>query len=234
MQKLKITCIEHAPFEGPGCMLNWAAPHRLSRIRIWEGEDPGDLRDTDLLLLMGGPMGAYEDSGYPWLAREKQWIREMVERGQKVLGICLGAQLIAAALGGKVYPGAQKEIGWFPVFPAPGPAGPSALSEFFSTRPTVFHWHGDTFDLPPGAVHHVQSGACFQQLFSVGKTVIGIQFHPEITVADIGEMVRHGAVELEKEKDGPWVQGPESLVAGAIHAPAANQFLTRLLDWWMV
>lgn len=130
-----------------------------------------------LLVLLGGPVGAYEDESYPFLEAEKTLVRDRVARGLPLLGICLGAQVIAAALGARVYPSGSKEIGWAPVSLSPAGAR-SPLGEL--TGP-VLHWHGDTFDLPEGAVHLASTSACHNQAFALGDHTLGLQFHPEVS-----------------------------------------------------
>jgi GMP synthase (glutamine-hydrolysing) len=143
------------------------ADHTLRR--VWES-------DPALLVLLGGPVGAYEDESYPFLDAEKALARDRVARRRPLLGICLGAQVIAAALGAKVYPAESKEIGWGPVQLTPAGAG-SPLGEL--TGP-VLHWHGDTFDLPEGAVHLASTPVCPNQAFALSPHTLGLQFHPEV------------------------------------------------------
>jgi GMP synthase (glutamine-hydrolysing) len=133
--------------------------------------------DPSLLVLLGGPVGAYEDEDYPFLDAEKALVRDRISRQRPLLGICLGAQVIAAALGARVYPGHDKEIGWGPVeLSAAGTD--SSLNAL--TGP-VLHWHGDTFDLPDGAVHLASTPVCRNQAFAIGAHTLGLQFHPEVS-----------------------------------------------------
>ena len=135
------------------------------------------------LIVMGGPMGVYEADRYPFLLQEQNLIREAIQAERPVLGICLGAQLVAAALGARVYPGAQKEIGWYPV----EVTAQEELTAGLPARFMAFHWHGDTFDLPAGAVRLFRSDLFENQGFRWGKNVYAIQFHFEINAEMIGE-----------------------------------------------
>jgi GMP synthase (glutamine-hydrolysing) len=133
----------------------------------------------DLLVVLGGPMGVYEAEQYPFIAAEIAFLKARLAADLPTLGICLGAQLMAAALGASVYPGAQKEIGWMPI--ALTEAGlASSLAGLDGSIGPVFHWHGDTFDLPLGAVHLASSELFPQQAFSYGRG-LALQFHPEVT-----------------------------------------------------
>jgi GMP synthase-like glutamine amidotransferase len=137
-----------------------------------------DINEIDFLVVMGGPMSANDDNEFPWLTVEKKFIRTVVESGKSVLGICLGAQLIASAMGARVYKNPVKEIGWFPVQGIPSPDS-SSLS--FPSSMVAFHWHGETFDLPSGATLLAKSEGCENQAFQIGASIVGLQFHLETT-----------------------------------------------------
>lgn len=143
--------------------------------------DPGqlDLGEAHGLVVMGGPMGVYEMDRYPFLAREVALIREAVRGGLPVLGVCLGSQLLAHALGARVYPNPVKEIGWYPVEVTADGEG-DGLLKHLAPRRVVFQWHGDTFDLPEGAVHLAHAPACHHQAFRWGDRAYGLQFHLEV------------------------------------------------------
>ena len=205
--QMKIACLQHAPFEGPAAIAEWARSrgHDLVCHELHANEPPPPLEDSDILLLMGGPMNLHETSKYPWLAAEKTTIREAIREGKIVIGICLGAQLIADSLGAAVLPGSEREIGWFPIRRRPECPAAFALPE---TLP-VFHWHGDFFETPEGALPLASSAACPHQGFVHGGRVLGLQCHlestPESVAAlieacghEIGEGAAYGGV-LEKE-----------------------------------
>lgn len=131
---------------------------------------------TELVIVLGGPIGAYEDVQYPFLSEELDLLTQRIAAGRPTIGICLGAQLLARALGARVYPAREKEIGFAPVtLTAEGRA--SCLAGFDGAP--VLHWHGDTFDLPDGAVRLASTAVCENQAFAHGRNIIGFQFHPE-------------------------------------------------------
>jgi len=187
--------LQHVSFEGLGSIAPWleSAGYALSSTRFFESPDLPEIEQIDLLVIMGGPMSVNDENMFPWLVQEKRFIRETIETGTPVLGICLGAQLIASAMGAKVFRNPQKEIGWFPVTRVPS----SDTSAFlFPESAMVFHWHGETFDLPSGAVHLARSQGCENQAFQIGESVIGLQFHLETTPESVRELISHCRDEL--------------------------------------
>lgn len=181
MSKQKqVVAIRHVAFEDLGA---FAEPLDAAGYSVRYLE-PGDLvaaaqaaRDTDLLVVLGGPIGVYEDSEYPFLAAEIAIITERLALMRPVLGICLGAQLMARALGAQVFSGPSgKEIGWHPIeLTDDGRSGP--LRHLAGVH--VLHWHGDTFSLPPSATRLASTSKYANQAFSVGRHALGFQFHPE-------------------------------------------------------
>lgn len=187
--------LQHVPFEGLGSIEPWlhAAGYDISGTRLFESATFPEVGEFELLVVMGGPMSANDEDRHPWLSPEKRFIRSAVDSGRSVLGVCLGAQLIASAMGAGVYPNPVKEIGWFPV------RGVSAVStSIFRFPPAlkVFHWHGETFDLPRGAALIARSDVCEHQAFQLGRSVIGLQFHLETTPESARELVRNCRDEL--------------------------------------
>lgn len=192
---MRAHCVQHVAFEGLGSIESWlnARGIQTTKTRLFESSRLPDPNDVDLLIVMGGPMSANDEETLTWLIDEKALIRQCVRQGKRVLGICLGAQLIASAMGARVYRNRVKEIGWFPVQALP------VRRESLFRFPAVFdafHWHGETFDLPPGAVQLARSEGCENQAFQLGRSVMGLQFHLEVTTHSIREMVSHGRTEL--------------------------------------
>ncbi|MDE3148995.1 MAG: glutamine amidotransferase [Acidobacteriota bacterium] len=140
----------------------------------------------DLLVVLGGPIGVYDTRDYPFLNDEIQCIRQRLEACKPILGICLGAQLMAAALGARVYPGTRgAEIGWFPLRAPDGQKTPEWFAPLLAPGLRVFHWHGDTFDLPAGATRLAGSDLYDNQAFTTGGHALALQFHPEVRAADL-------------------------------------------------
>jgi GMP synthase-like glutamine amidotransferase len=175
--------------------------------RFDKNEPLPPLENIDLLVIMGGFMSANDENLFAWLKTEKVFIKNAIKKGVKVLGICLGAQLIASALGAKVYTNKQKEIGWHKI---------TAKSELFLPKePLVFHWHGETFDLPNGARLLASSAACENQAFAIGKNAIALQFHLETTPRSAKLLVENCRNELVQ---APFIQSEEQI----LNAPLEN------------
>jgi GMP synthase (glutamine-hydrolysing) len=228
---MKIHCFQHVAFEGLGNIESWIADkgHQLTVTRFFANDPLPRPEDVDGLLIMGGPMGANDEAIHPWMTGEKQFIRLAIGKGIKVLGICLGAQLIASALGAKVFRNEHKEIGWFPVRLTPeGMASP-----FFSGFPRefmVFQWHGDTFDLPPGAKHLAENKACKHQAFSYQNHVLALQFHLDVRESDIMDWLK--AVGKEP-KPRAYVQTAGQMMSGKDQWGIIEKELHGILDRFM-
>ncbi len=225
---MRIHCIQHVPFEGPASIAAWAEArgHGVTTSRLDRGEAMPDIGSLDWLLVMGGPMSVHEEERYPWLAAEKTFIRQVIEAGKTIIGVCLGGQLIAAALGAGIRKAPRKEIGWFPVSLTPQARG-SVFGDALPERFLAFHWHGDTFDIPQGAARLAETQACANQAFLYQGRVLGLQFHLEATPGSIAELVAHCADDLVP---GPFVQTGEAIRAGAEECSQLNERLWRLLD----
>lgn len=188
--------LQHVPFEGLGSIGDWLRERRatVSATRFFEHATLPAVSDIDLLVAMGGPMSVNDEREFPWLIAEKRFIRQAIEAGKPVVGICLGAQLIANAMGARVYPAKEKEIGWFPVYRAKAAEDQACFA--FPAETAAFHWHGETFDLPEGAGHLARSAACENQAFQLGQRVIGLQFHLETTPGSARDLVENCRGEL--------------------------------------
>ena len=226
---LKIHYLQHVPFEGLGSIATWAqaAGHEVGTTKLYAGEQPPPLNEIDWLIIMGGPMSITEEGRYPWLVEEKNFIRQVIDQGKKVLGICLGAQLIASVLGAKVYPNPQPEIGWFPVHPT-AEAKQSSIIDYLPKGLEVFHWHGDTFDIPAGATHLLRSQACENQAFILGDRVLGLQFHLETTIESAAALVKNCADDL---KPAPFVQDIEAIIRRKTYFKHINQSMKAILEY---
>lgn len=176
----KVHCLQHESFEGMAAIKGWLTDHHfdITYTRFYESPALPETDDFDWLIIMGGPMSVNDEKQYPWLKTEKQYIKNAIERDKVVIGICLGAQLIANALGSRVYPNTYTEIGWFPI--STNQQSQLGLLADFPDCIHVFHWHGETFDLPPGAIHLASSEACQNQIFSINNKIIGFQCHMEV------------------------------------------------------
>ncbi|NBO19738.1 MAG: amidotransferase [Proteobacteria bacterium] len=221
---MRLHIFQHVSFEGPGAIAEWAKGKdvRITRFyeKGWRIPEPGAY---DLLVVMGGPMGVHDEARYDWLAAEKAAIRAAVDAGKKVLGVCLGAQLAAHVLGARVAQGPHKEIGWFPLQAVQRHALTDALA-----GQKVFHWHGDTFAIPDGAVHLLASEACGTQAFLWRGQVLGLQFHIELRAQDVEGLLAHGGDELEA--GGKFVQTPEQIRGQMSHCDALRPTLFSMLD----
>ncbi len=223
---MKIHSLEHALFEGPGRIATWAAErgHTLSRTALHDGETPPALDAFDLLVIMGGPMSIHEHRNHPWLPMEKCFLAEAIRARKPILGICLGAQLLADVLGGKVFQNPVKEIGWFPVRMLDRCAPFSAFPE----RLVVMHWHGDIFTIPEGTRRVAESEACANQAFVHGDRVVGLQFHIELEKVGIEDLA---AASLDEAGDAPFIQTREQLLNPPQESiAAAGVALYSLLD----
>ena len=230
---MKLHYFQHEPFEALGLIADWAKKHghKLSRTAFFEPHyEIPQVRDYDALVVMGGSMGVYDEDRFVWLAPEKAHIRAAIDAGKHVLGICLGAQLIAASLGAKVAPHTHKEIGWFPV--AMTDAGLThPLFSGLNNAMTVFHWHGDRFELPQGAVHLMSSAACDNQAFVYNDRVLALQFHLEMDAAAVRAIMSGCAEELRHAGPSLWVQSAGEIVEHGKKA-VTKQTLFTLLDRW--
>lgn len=173
--KQRLCVLQHADDIGLGCLEHWfrESEFQIQTLRIDRGEPLPSLDSFDWLAIMGGPMSVYEEMQYPWLVGEKQWLRRVIDSDKKILGVCMGGQLIASALGADVCPADTVEIGWFPI------TRTDAAASWLPAQSCLLSWHGDQFDLPTGAKPFAQSEATPNQGFSFGNNIWALQFHVE-------------------------------------------------------
>lgn len=220
--------LQHVPFEGLGSIEPWLqnAGYEISSTQFFNSGILPEIEDIDLLIVMGGTMSANDETEYPWLVKEKEFIRSTIEAEKPVLGICLGAQLIAHAMGGEVYPNTVKEIGWFPIEAVK--SGSNSVFQF-PKELEVFHWHGETFQLPKGAVQTAKSKACDNQAFQIGSHVIGLQFHLETTPASAQAIVKNCKAELV---EGRYIQSEAAILSAPRERYSSiNSVMARILDY---
>jgi len=225
---MRLHALQHVPQEGLGSIQPWAVErgHTITVTRQWVGDAVPAPDSFDWLVVLGGPMSVNDEAKLPWLEAEKRFVRAAVDAGKRVVGICLGAQILAEVLGGRVVPARAREIGWFPVTMTVE----SRHSRVFGTLPArweVFHWHAETFELPPGAIRLAGSEACENQAFLHGANVLALQFHPEITRAIAEELVRGGADDL---LDGPWIQSGAEMLGDEPRFAKSREWMRRILD----
>ncbi|QGM96411.1 glutamine amidotransferase [Methylocystis parvus] len=199
-----VLALSHVPFEDLGT-LGLALRERGALIDFIDASVAElaslDVVTPDLLVILGGPIGVYEVDAYPFLRAEIDLIRLRLDAKLPTLGICLGAQLMACALGARVYPGAMgKEIGWSAVAPGPDMAADPFLAHLIAEAPAMFHFHGDTFDLPSGARLLARSDKYQNQAFAIGNYALGFQFHPEVTADGLERWYVGHACELAAAK----------------------------------
>jgi GMP synthase-like glutamine amidotransferase len=226
---MRLLLLQHDPLDGPGSLTEWAAArgHTIFTCLICRGDPLPPVGSFDLLVSLGGPMGAYDEVKHPWLAAEKEYLRQAVAVGKKILGLCLGCQLLADALGGKAFRHTCKEFGWQPIEPT------TAGGEWFGAQGTfhAFQWHGDTYTLPPGAVQLARNEASEQQAFLMkgptGDQVLGLQFHLEWTERMAREALAEPGV---APPPSPSVQTPGEILADLTLFDSAKKRFFALLD----
>lgn len=225
---MKLHFLQHVWFEDLAYIKTWAK-HKdiaISGTAFFANEQLPPIHDFDWLVIVGGPMGVYDEKQYPWLVEEKKFIEEAIAAGKTVLGICLGAQLLANVLGARVYKGRYKEIGWFDV----SKTAEASESKIFTNLPDTlkaFQWHGDTFELPTGARRLAQSNPCPNQAFELNGRVLGLQFHLESTPESIDKLIKNCSKELI---EGKYIQNASQITAQNSNVEQANRLMETLLD----
>jgi GMP synthase-like glutamine amidotransferase len=224
--------IQHVPYEGLGHAETWLSRvgAEVSCTRMFAGDALPPPASVELLVVLGGPMSVNDGAALPWLAAEKAFIAAVIAAGTPVLGICLGAQLIAAALGAPVGPSREREVGWWPVDRVLTDPGSSSGAIFpFPDRVTCLQWHGESFARPVGAAHLARSPGCEDQAMQVGRRVIGVQFHPEATPVWVAAVLDQSPGAL---LPGPYIM-PENELTSDLdrRCREGNLLLDNLMDF---
>ena len=227
---MKIQCFQHVAFENLGSIEDWANDnnHIISYTYFFEKDFIlPDLSKIDMLIVLGGYMNVDDETEFPWLKTEKEYIKQAIDSNKKVMGICLGSQLIAAALGSDVYKGPETEIGFYPI-QFNETALPMPLFKHFTNPYIVFQWHGDTFDLPRGAQLLASSEGCKNQAFLWNTNVLAMQFHIEMNETVLKDMLKQDGHELEE--NGTYIQKEAAINSNFHHLNQNKTDLHELLN----
>jgi len=225
---MRIHSLQHVPFEDIGSLNTdiHKPGFSLTTTHWYKGDGAPALESFDVLIVMGGPMGIYDEDLYPWLVAEKKFIAQAIRAGKKIMGICLGAQLLACVLGAKVTHNPHREIGWFPLQISAN-ATDHPIAKILATCTNVFHWHGDTFDLPANAQLIASSQACKHQAFVVENQIYGFQFHLETTEASASALIQHCAEDLD---NSAYVQSADEMLDNKSRFAAINKAMSAIFN----
>ncbi len=237
MQNLRIHHLQHVPFESIGLIKNWMHENDVEHTAtyLYNDEELPDVSAFDCLIIMGGPMSVHDEDEFKWLKAEKELIKNAIAANKTVIGICLGAQLIASVLGANVYKNKEKEIGFFPlsnvILSETKNFGKANKLQDLLHNQTVFHWHGETFELPSTAICLASSEACLQQAFLYKEKVLGLQFHLEMDEVAIESIIENCRAELTESK---FIQSEETIRQEMKkHIPENKKLLFELLDGFL-
>ncbi len=222
----RVQVLQHVAFEDPGAITPWLQQrgHQIRTTHLYRGDLPPSAGEVDWLIIMGGPMGVHDEAELPWLGAEKAFIRACIDSGKTVLGICLGAQLIANVMGAEVRRNGETEIGWFPV----SAVGTHPLAKLFADSPTVFHWHGDTFAIPQQALQLCRSEACENQAFLLRNRVLGLQFHLETTAQGLADLCADCD---QNPGTGRWIQTPAEMAGDPGRFQSTQPIMAAMLAY---
>lgn len=225
---LRAHYLQHVPYEEPGSILPWlrSNEYEITKTRLFESSIFPDPNELDILIIMGGPMSVNDESEYPWLVDEKNFIKHCIKKEKSVLGICLGAQLIASALGARVYQNPVTEMGWFPI---EGLTSFEGQTMCLPPNQMVFHWHSETFDIPQSAHCIARSEGCENQAFQLGKSVIGLQFHLESTPDTVEELISRSKDKIVPSK---YVQSKSTMIDDTHkYHKEVNELMKKVLSY---
>ena len=225
---MRIHSLQHVPFEDIGSLNKdiHELGFSLTTTHWYKGDSAPALESFDVLIVMGGPMGIYDEHLHPWLAAEKKFIAAAVNAGKKIMGICLGAQLLACVLGEKVTRNSHREIGWFPLHII-AEASDHPIAKILATCTNVFHWHGDTFALPENAQLIASSDACKHQAFVVENRIYGFQFHLETTEVSANALIENCREDLD---NSTFVQTAEEILRDKQKFISINQAMSAIFN----
>lgn len=226
---MRVHYLQHVPFEDPGAVTFWAkdGKHEISATHLYADETPPRPDAYDMLIVLGGPMSVHDEETHPWLAVEKAALKDALDAGGPVLGICLGAQLLAHVLGADISKSPEPERGWFDVALADEAKSLPLLKDIPETFP-AYHWHGETFDIPDGAVRLGGSPACANQGFIWKDRVAALQFHLETMPANMMKLLKHRRGEMDGGRE--YVQTTRQMHDGRANFKKIKEINSTLLD----
>ncbi len=224
---MRIHSLQHVPFEDTGSMQHDIQKYgySLTTTHWHQGDKPPAINDFDVLIIMGGPMGVYDEDKYPWLAEEKILIAAAIQANKKIIGFCLGAQLIACVLGAPVTRNTHREIGWFPL-QIVAAASEHPIAKILANCNTVFHWHGDTFALSANAQLIASSQACAHQAYVIDEQIYAFQFHLETTEISARALIENCSEDLD---NSTYVQTAEEIFQDKEKFAAINRAMSAVL-----
>jgi GMP synthase-like glutamine amidotransferase len=226
---MRIHYLQHVPFENPAYLMKVFADrgHTLTHTELFAGDSLPSPDSFDWLVVMGGPMGIFDEDKYPWIAPEKHFIKAAIDADKMVLGICLGAQFIAHVLGARVFANTHREIGWFDITPSTEIRN-TPLARVFAEPMPAFHWHGDTFEIPEGAIPIGSTAACKNQGFVFEDNVLALQFHLETTEESASALIENCGSDLEPSSG--YVQSAAEMLSAPERFARLNQSAQRLIE----
>jgi GMP synthase-like glutamine amidotransferase len=224
---VRVRVFQHVPFEGLAAIEPWlrARGAEIATTRFFAGDPLPPIESYDWLVAMGGPMSVNDEATLPWLGDEKRAVAAAIAAGKTVLGVCLGAQLVACALGAKVRANREREVGWHEIERVAS-AADHPLARALPPRALVFHWHGETFEIPPGAVHLARSAGCEAQAFAFGPRVLALQFHVDTTPDGVAALAEHCPEDL---RPGRFVESREAMLGDPTRFARVHALLGDLL-----